>query len=667
MAALNDGYPRQPWMHDMNVLVYAPAQLWADRDGKINGSSTHAGSPSIAGFYVGDTRIISDINLDVNGEEPVRVAWNQTEKGRGLSSCIVRNIAGSTVDPCICCEEERVVSPDGLAITVTFLNSNADDIQIDCSMMFRIDMSNMQEIKGGSPSSSKAEGRVSVSSDGTDSFEASCNPVAIKVHAPHAAIQITGTDATVAWNLVVPARGEARVSIKAHIETSNMVVASAETECPWKNIHLTASDTRVQRWVKQSLLDLDALRMGIPGHPDNEFLAAGAPWFFTLFGRDSLWAARFMLPLTTRTAMGTLRTLARFQATERDETTNADPGKIMHELRAEPLVSTGAFSPDGMSLPPLYYGTIDATPLWITLLAKALEWGAPDDQVENLLPNLQAALAWLRDYGDCDGDGFLEYLDRSGQGLSNQGWKDSGDSIRWHDGRIAHGPIALCEVQGYAYQAAMLGADVLDHFHAEGSDEWRDWAARLKTRFNETFWVHDENGRYPAVALDADKLPVDSLTSNIGHLLGTGILDKQGIYDVVTRLSDAEMLSRYGIRTMSSKDNGFWPQSYHCGSIWAHDSAIVMLGMYEEGYVDEALRIAEGLVNAAESFGYQIPELYSGESFEGGPSPYPAACHPQAWSASSSVAVVSVLLGIKPDGTINPADSPLALGLNLER
>ena len=213
----------------------------------------------------------------------------------------------------------------------------------------------------------------------------------------------------------------------------------------------------------------------------------------------------------------------------------------------------------------------------------------------------------------------------------------------------------------------MLGADVLDHFHAEGSDEWRDWAARLKARFNETFWVHDENGRYPAVALDADKLPVDSLTSNIGHLLGTGILDKQGVYDVVTRLSDAEMLSRYGIRTMSSKDNGFWPQSYHCGSIWAHDSAIVMLGMYEEGYVDEALRIAEGLVNAAESFGYQIPELYSGESFEGGPSPYPAACHPQAWSASSSVAVVSVLLGIKPDGTINPADSPLALGLSLER
>lgn len=260
-----------------------------------------------------------------------------------------------------------------------------------------------------------------------------------------------------------------------------------------------------------------------------------------------------MLPLTTRTAMGTLRTLARFQATERDETTNADPGKIMHELRAEPLVSTGAFSPDGMSLPPLYYGTIDATPLWITLLAKALEWGAPDDQVESLLPNLQAALAWLRDYGDCDGDGFLEYLDRSGQGLSNQGWKDSGDSIRWHDGRIAHGPIALCEVQGYAYQAAMLGADVLDHFHAEGSDEWRDWAARLKTRFNETFWVHDKNGRYPAVALDADKLPVDSLTSNIGHLLGTGILDKQGVYDVVTRLSDAEMLSRYGIRTMSPR------------------------------------------------------------------------------------------------------------------
>lgn len=667
MTASTSEQPRQPWMHDMNVLAYAPAQLWITRNGKIDGSSEHAEAPSVAGFYVGDTRVISDITFTVNEEEPVPVSWRQTGKGRGLSSCIVRNVTGPTVDPCICCEEEQAVTPDGLAITVTFRNSNPHDVRIDCSMILRMDMSNMQEIKGGCPSSARAEGRIDIAQPDDNGYVTTCGSISAVTHAPHATIRIKDTDATASWDLVVPARGEASIRIETHVETSNMVVSPVESECPWKDIRVNASDTRVRRWVEQSLLDLDSLRMSTPGHPDDEFFAAGAPWFFTLFGRDSIWAARFMLPLTTSMAMGTLRTLARFQAAEHDASTNADPGKIMHELRAEPLISTGAFSSDGMSLPPLYYGTIDATPLWITLLAKSLEWGAPDEQVKELLPNLRAALAWLRDYGDCDGDGFLEYLDSSGRGLSNQGWKDSGDSIRWRDGRIARGPIALCEVQGYAYQAAVLGADILDHFQENGADDWREWAAKLKTKFNNDFWVHDENGRYPAVALDADKNPVDSLTSNIGHLLGTGILDEQGVQDVIARLSGDDMLSGYGLRTMSSKNGGFWPQSYHCGSVWAHDSAIAMLGMYEEGYVDEALKIADGLIRAAETFGYQIPELYAGETIAGGPSPYPAACHPQAWSAASSVAVISVLLGIKPDGTINPADSPLTSGLSLHR
>lgn len=667
MTTTDNKQPRQPWIHDMNVLVYAPAQLWTSHDGTINGSSEHAGASSIAGFYVGDTRIISDIRFIINGEEPVRVASRQIGKGHGISSCIVRNVAGSTVDPRICCEEEQTVTPNKLAIATTIRNSAMESTQISCSIALCIDMSTMQEVKGGIPSSARAKRQITTASAGADGCKVTCNTISINIRAPYASMQVEDTEATAAWDLIVPARGSAKIGIEISVTSPNMVVQAAESKCPWENIRITASDIRVQKWTEQSLLDLDALRLCIPKHPDDEFLAAGAPWFFTLFGRDSLWAARFMLPLTTTIAIGTLRTLARFQATEPDASTNAEPGKIMHELRAKPLVSTGAFSQDNMSLPPQYYGTIDATPLWIVLLAEAYKWGAPDKQIEELLPNLQAALVWLRDYGDCDGDGFLEYLGHNGQGLSNQGWKDSGDSIRWHDGRIAEGPIALCEVQGYAYQAAMLGADLLDHFHIEGSNEWRRWAARLKLRFNESFWIYDKNGRYPAVALDANKHPIDSLTSNIGHLLGTGILDEQGTRDVIARLSDADMLSGYGIRTMSSKDRGFWPQSYHCGSVWAHDSAIVMQGMYKEGYINEALHIAEGLVNAAEAFEYQIPELYSGESMAGSPSPYPAACHPQAWSAASSVAVVSLLLGIEPDGTTCPVNSPLAAGLHIKR
>ena len=217
----------------------------------------------------------------------------------------------------------------------------------------------------------------------------------------------------------------------------------------------------------------------------------------------------------------------------------------------------------------------------------------------------------------------------------------------------------------------MTGAELLETFGLPGADEWRSWAARLKARFNERFWVDDGRGRYPAIALDKDKRPVDSLTSNIGHLLGTGILDGDGVRDVVARLVGADMLSGYGVRTMSTLAGGYWPESYHCGSVWAHDSAIIMNGLRAEGYRDEALRVAEGLVRAAAAFDYQIPELYSGDAWDcagvgmRAPAPYPAACHPQAWSAASSVSVLAMLLGLDSDGSSSPLDSPLAQGLRV--
>ena len=203
-----------------------------------------------------------------------------------------------------------------------------------------------------------------------------------------------------------------------------------------------------------------------------------------------------------------------------------------------------------VALPPLYYGTIDATALWIMLLADAAGAGLPAAEVQALLPALRGALAWLRDWGDADGDGLIEYVDETGHGLANQGWKDSGDSVQWRDGRLADAPLALCEVQGYAYAAARAGADLLYAEKAGDGDEWRLWADRLRRRFNETFWVSDEVGPYPAVALDADKRQVDSLTSNIGHLLGTGLLDPGQVRLVAARVVSPELCSGYGLRTL---------------------------------------------------------------------------------------------------------------------
>jgi glycogen debranching enzyme len=325
--------------------------------------------------------------------------------------------------------------------------------------------------------------------------------------------------------------------------------------------------------------------------------------------------------------------------------TSEQPGKIMHELRRGVL----NLPSHGISLPPLYYGTVDATPLWICLLHDAQAWSMPDSEIEALLPNLTAALEWMRDFGDADGDGLLEYIDTTGQGLTNQGWKDSGDSVQWRSGALATAPIALCEVQAYAYEAATLGADLLERF-GRPTTGWRTWAERLKARFNESYWIDDPTGAYPAIALDADKRPVDSLTSNIGHLLGTGLLDAKQSELVANRLVSPELNSGFGLRTMSTNSAGYWPLSYHGGSVWAHDTAIAIRGLTAAGLPDAAAELAEGLLAAAASFDYRMPELHSGDAATrfARAVPYPAACRPQAWSAAAAIAVYSSKMGLTP-------------------
>ena len=285
---------------------------------------------------------------------------------------------------------------------------------------------------------------------------------------------------------------------------------------------------------------------------------------------------------------------------------------------------------------------------------------------------MQGCLTWLAEFG-CGPDGFVTYADESSQGLANQGWKDSEDGVRFRDGRLARPPLALCEVQGYAYEAALAGAELLDAFGLAAAARWREFAPRLAERFRQRFWVEDAEGPYPAIALEKDGTPVDSLSSNIGHLLGTGILNAGEADLVARRLNGADLNSGFGLRTLAASSSGFNPLSYHCGSVWAHDTAIAVMGLARTRSAvarQAAASLIEGVLSAAEAFDYRLPELYGGHERDGRrtPLPYPASCRPQAWAAASSVSILTALLGVQPDvpgGSISLA--PLAAPTQLSR
>jgi glycogen debranching enzyme len=352
-----------------------------------------------------------------------------------------------------------------------------------------------------------------------------------------------------------------------------------------------------------------------------------------------------MLPFGTELAAGTLRVLARRQGTRHDPASAEAPGKIPHELRR-----TAYHDPEtGLALPPVYYGTVDATALWVTLLVEAWRWGLPEDEVRALLPHLRAALEWLRTDARPDDDGLLKYLDTSGTGLANQGWKDSGDAIRWRDGRVADAPIALVEAQAYAVEALANAAHLLRALGEDGAEQAEALAEELREHVADRFWVDTDAGRHLAIALDGAGAAVDGLGSNMGHVLGTGALRPGEAAAVAARLTGAELLDEFGVRTLGTANGGFNPIGYHTGSIWTHDTAIAAWGLSREGCLPEGGRVARALLASAEAFDYRWPELYSGEPMMGRPAPYPASCRPQAWSAASVAVLVSVALGITAD------------------
>ncbi len=652
--------PLQPLLDEATVVLAAPTQVWSAADGSMD--------EPIHGVYHSDSRIFRGLGLTVDGLEPESISTATSDATSVTFTSLVRNIDDTAADPRVRLDRRRTVASGRIGEQLRFSSALGEAVTAEVRLTIVADFAPIQSVKAGVAGvglglrsavhdldlepvtiGSSVEGPTVRVTAGTSSAV---------VHAPDAALAVEersdgSVAVTLCWRIEIPARGECVIRWDADVADSAAVVGGAPGEAEWTGATVDSGDSRLARWSARALDDLAALRMTTAARPGDTFLAAGAPWFFTLFGRDSIWAARFLLPLGTGIAASTLRVLAGLQGAESVDETAEQPGKIMHELRPGTLEIPG----ENVSLPPLYFGTVDATALWITLLVDAWRWGLPDEEVQALLPHLRRALDWMRDHGDSDGDGFLEYADITGHGLANQGWKDSGDSVQWRDGRLAEGPIALCEVQAYAYEAARGGADLLDHFGEPGAQEWRTWADDLAERFRAAFWIEREASdgrtvRYPAIALDAQKHPVDTLTSNIGHLLGTGILNAEESAIVAALLVSPELDSGFGLRTMSTDSAGFWPLSYHGGSVWAHDTAIAVHGLARDGFRAEAAELSRGLLAAAESFDYRMPELHSGDSarFTARPAPYPAACRPQAWSAAASIVVTAAALDLRPTG-----------------
>ena len=621
---------QQPLLHDGVVAVRAPSQIWLRPDGGM-------GAAPIDGYYLGDIRLVNTLTLMVDGYAGEHIATEAAGADTLRFVLLFRGLDDDdTADPDVRGEHTIHVLSDGVEHSLRIVSRRDVDLRLGVVLTLGLDHSELIAVKAG-----VADPRAAVTADAEGSTARWRGRTAsAEITCPHAAVSADAQSVTARWQVALPSVAEVTVSWSIRAHDPLAVVAAPATPPSWTMPDLDGVEHDLARWVRTALPDLDALRLVRVGD-DCEFLAAGAPWFFTLFGRDALWAARFLLPLGTGLAGSTLRTLAALQGRAVVKETAEQPGKIPHELRRAVLQIPG--SP--IALPPLYYGTIDATALWILLLADAARAGLPAAEVDALLPALRGALAWLRDFGDADGDGLLEYVDETGHGLANQGWKDSGDSVQWRDGRLADAPLALCEVQGYAYAAAHAGAPLLDAANPGEGDTWRVWAEHLRIRFHEAFWVKDAKGSYPAVALDARKRPVNSLTSNIGHLLGTGLLDADQARLVAARVVSPELCSGYGLRTLSTIESGYWPLSYHGGSVWTHDTAIVIDGLVREGYLDEARTLAEGLLRAATGFGGRVPELHAGDAatIHGTPVPYPAACRPQAWSAAAAITVLGVL------------------------
>jgi glycogen debranching enzyme len=626
-------------LHDLLAAVAAPTVVlsWPDGDFDVGSDVTAA-----AGMFHADVRVLSRIRLTLDDRCPTLLR-SAASGGTARFVALARWLGDPGADGAVRVDRVRTVTPGRVAERIVVTATGEHPVRTTLGVALACDLATLRQIRSGVSASRKPDAREEDSEMVWRGHD-----LTVSARAGQGGRLDTG-QARLTWPLSLEPRASVAVDWEVCVDDPGAPFGSPTTRPTWRAPRVGSADRRLSALLAQSLTDLQALRLSDPAAPEDHFLAAGVPWFLTLFGRDSLWAARSLLPLGTDLARGTLRVLARRQGMHEDRARDESPGKILHEVRRsdETALSGGG---KGLGLPPVYYGTVDATPLWICLLHDAWRWGLAPADVEPLLPTLDRALAWMATTVEA-GQGLLSHVDHGQGGLTNHGWKDSEDAVRFRDGRWARPPIALAEVQAYAHQAARGAADLLAAFERPGAEEWRAWAGRLAARFRDLFWVEDDAGPYPAMAMDGSGRPVDALASNIGHLLASGMLDPAESALVAARITAPDMAAGYGLRTMSSAAGGFSSLSYHCGSVWPHDTVVAILGLVRSGHADRAAGLVNSLLHAAESFAWRLPELWGGDDRGDlpAPVPYPDACRPQAWAAAASVGLLTAILGLDPD------------------
>jgi glycogen debranching enzyme len=626
--------------------------LVSDLRGDIDASPDQA-----HGFFFRDTRFLSFWRLTANGEALSVLSTDETQYFSS-THFLVPSTGTVNDNPTVSIHRNRTIG-DGFHEDVTVLNHDSRPLELELRLDADSDFADLFEVKDALAKKGERYTELEVDTlvlgyrRGTFVRETRIRvskPATIDERGITIRVRVAPHDE---WNVCVfvqPVTDGTALAIKHRhgdstarpnigVSLEEFIASAPSLETDWDPL---------QHIYERSLIDLAALRFNSELFPEQSLPAAGLPWFMTVFGRDSLITSYQALPFTPELAETTLRVLAASQATAIDDFRDAEPGKILHEIRFGELTHFGErpHSP--------YFGTADATPLFLVLLDEYERWTGDVDLVRDLEPAARAALDWIDEHGDGDGDGYVEYKRRNTEtGLDNHGWKDSWDSIRFADGTIAEGPIATCEIQGYVYDSKVRTARLAQEVWRDEklADRLERESAELRARFNRDFWLAERNCY--TEALDGEKRPVDSITSNIGHLLWSGIVDDDDKADAVAaHLVGEALFSGWGVRTMAEGEGGYNPISYHNGTVWPHDNSLIAHGLARYGYREEAARIALAILEAATFFRYRLPEVFAGYRRErtSFPVEYPTASSPQAWATGTPLLLLRVFLGLEPDG-----------------
>ncbi len=622
--------------------------------------------PSNHGLYFRDTRVISAWAIYANG-----VPWELLNGGAisyyaariSLTNRAFDSEDGPVAARTLGLQISRFID-GGLHEDIDITNNSRDPVRFNLEIAMRADFADIFEVK-----SERIVRRGRITTSWSEKRQALSMSYRNKDFARELIVLTCGGDGEPAANAngrlsfeVALKPGEAwhrcleydlkdgEQGIPAPRECVHLSAASASAIKldDWQStvLKIGTSNEEFYRFYNQGVQDMAALRLPLSGTDHMVFVpAAGLPWFMALFGRDALIVSLQTMIVYPDFAAGALEVLGRYQATERDDYRDAEPGKILHELRYGELAHFKLIPHTP------YYGTADATPLYLVALHEAWRATGEGALIERYLPNAEACLAWIDTYGDRDGDGFQEYQTRSAAGYENMAWKDAGDAVMYPDGTQVRGPKALCELQGYVYDAWLRMAEIYDELGKEASAKGlRRKAAALFKKFNEDFW--DEDSGFYAFALDGEKRKVLTVASNVGHCLWSGIIAPERAATVVNRLMHQDMWSGWGIRTLSADHPSFNPYNYQNGAVWPHDNSLIALGMRRYGFAAEAAAVARDISRAAGYFLlHQLPELYAGlqrdpTSF---PVQYLGANVPQAWAAGTPFMLLKSMLGLEQD------------------